>query len=44
MNHCDLPDPISDRLKDLQLELNQVNQELKELKQERMQINEHSNL
>ncbi|MDQ0999908.1 serine O-acetyltransferase [Neobacillus niacini] len=35
LDHCDLPDPIADRLKDLQTELTELRHELIELKKER---------
>jgi len=44
LNHCDLPDPIADRLKEMQVELHQLKQELAELKEERIKVNGHSNL
>jgi len=44
LNHCDLPDPVADRLKEMQGELNQLKQELDELKEERIKVNGHSNL
>jgi len=44
LNHCDLPDPIADRLKEMQVELHQLKQELTELKEERIKVNGHSNL
>ncbi|MFK9094861.1 serine O-acetyltransferase [Bacillus salipaludis] len=44
LNHCDLPDPVADRLKEMQVELNQLKQELDELKEERIKDNGHSNL
>jgi len=44
LNHCDLPDPIADRLKEMQVELHQLKQELDELKEERIKVNGHSNL
>jgi serine O-acetyltransferase len=44
LDHCDLPDPIADRLKEIQQELNQVKQELTDLKKERSPVNGHSTL
>ncbi len=43
-NHCDLPDPVSDRLREMQDELGQLRQELDKMKEERTKINEHSTL
>ncbi|MDN3019631.1 serine O-acetyltransferase [Paenibacillus sp. BSR1-1] len=43
-NHCDLPDPVADRLRDMQFELNQLKVELEELKEERIKVNGHSTL
>jgi serine O-acetyltransferase len=44
LNHCDLPDPIADRFKDMENELNRLRQELEGLKTERVEVNDHSNL
>lgn len=44
LNHCDLPDPVADRLKEMQEELIQLKQELEQLKGERTKVNGHSNL
>jgi serine O-acetyltransferase len=44
LDHCNLPDPIADRLKEIQQELNQVKQELTDLKKERSPVNGHSTL
>jgi len=41
-NHCDLPDPIADRLMEMQDELNQLKKQLSELKDERNKINGHT--
>src|SRR3954454_6012387 len=35
LDHCNLPDPIADRIKDLQIELTELREELIELKKER---------
>ncbi|MGG1678364.1 serine O-acetyltransferase [Neobacillus sp. NRS-1170] len=43
-NHCDLPDPVADRLRDMQYELDQLKDELEELKEERIKVNGHSTL
>jgi serine O-acetyltransferase len=42
LDHCDLPDPIADRIKDLQTELTEMRQELIELKKERNKVNDHT--
>jgi serine O-acetyltransferase len=42
LDHCNLPDPIADRIKDLQVELNELRQELIELKKERNKENDHT--
>jgi serine O-acetyltransferase len=42
LDHCNLPDPIADRIKDLQVELNELRQELIELKKERNKVNDHT--
>ncbi|MCL6572399.1 MAG: serine O-acetyltransferase [Bacillus sp. (in: Bacteria)] len=44
LNHCDMPDPIADRIREMQNELNQLKQELEELKGERIKVNGHSTL
>jgi serine O-acetyltransferase len=44
LNHCDLPDPIADRFKEMQDELDQMKKELAQLKEERTKINGHSTL
>ncbi|EKN69193.1 serine O-acetyltransferase [Neobacillus bataviensis LMG 21833] len=44
LNHCDLPDPVADRLKEMQAELSQLQEELFELKEEGIKVNGHSNL
>lgn len=36
LNHCDLPDPVADRFRDLQAELDQLRKELAKLNQERV--------
>jgi serine O-acetyltransferase len=42
LNHCDLPDPISDRLKEMELEINHLKQQMENLKEERVKVNDHS--
>ena len=32
LNHCNLPDPIADRIKDLEIEMTELKEELIELK------------
>jgi serine O-acetyltransferase len=44
LNHCDMPDPIADRLKEMESELTQLKQELEGLRKERIEVNGHSNL
>jgi serine O-acetyltransferase len=44
LNHCDLPDPIADRLREMEMEINELKQELKELGEERIKVNGHSTL
>jgi serine O-acetyltransferase len=44
LNHCDLPDPVADRFKEMQEELDRLKQELAELKEERIKVNGHSTL
>jgi serine O-acetyltransferase len=41
MNHCDLPDPINDRLKELEFEIEKLRIELKEATLERSKVNGH---
>ncbi len=35
LNHCDLPDPVADRLKEMEMEIAQLREQLKELQEER---------
>jgi serine O-acetyltransferase len=42
LDHCNLPDPIADRIKDLQIELTELREELFELKKERNKVNDHT--
>ncbi|MEH7248659.1 serine O-acetyltransferase [Neobacillus niacini] len=42
LDHCNLPDPIADRIKDLQFEITELKEELIELKRERNKMNDHS--
>ncbi|WP_307413493.1 serine O-acetyltransferase [Neobacillus ginsengisoli] len=44
LNHCDLPDPIADRLREMEMEINELRQELEELSEERIKVNGHSTL
>lgn len=44
LNHCDLPDPIADRLREMQYELDQLRDQLDDLKEERIKVNGHSTL
>src|SRR4051794_26499583 len=44
LNHCDLPDPIADRIREMESEVIQLRQELQELKNERIKVNGHSNI
>ncbi|MFP5115674.1 serine O-acetyltransferase [Bacillaceae bacterium C204] len=44
LNHCDLPDPVADRLREMQTDLDRLMYELEELKGERIKINGHSTL
>jgi serine O-acetyltransferase len=44
LNHCDLPDPIADRFREMESEVIQLRQELRELKNERIKVNDHSNI
>lgn len=41
LNHCDLPDPINDRFKDIELEIEKLRMELKEASLERSKVNGH---
>jgi serine O-acetyltransferase len=44
LNHCDLPDPIADRLKEIEWEIGQLKAELDYFKEEegRIKVNDHS--
>nr|WP_251026985.1 MULTISPECIES: serine O-acetyltransferase [unclassified Bacillus (in: firmicutes)] len=44
LNHCDLPDPVADRLREMQNDLDKLMHELEELKGERIKVNGHSTL
>jgi len=44
LNHCDLPDPVADRLREMQTDLDRLMYELEELKGERIKVNGHSTL
>lgn len=44
LNHCDMPDPVADRFKEMQNELDKLMDELEELKGERIKVNGHSTL
>ncbi|MED1467405.1 serine O-acetyltransferase [Bacillus salipaludis] len=41
-NHCDLPDPIADRLSEMQNEINRLQHHLDELEDEGSKFNDHS--
>ncbi|MDQ6595425.1 MULTISPECIES: serine O-acetyltransferase [Bacillus] len=41
-NHCDLPDPIADRLSEMQNEINRLQHHLDELEDEGSKLNDHS--
>ncbi|MBP2242850.1 serine O-acetyltransferase [Cytobacillus eiseniae] len=41
LNHSDLPDPVADRLKELESEMAKLNKELESLKKERSQVHGH---
>lgn len=42
LDHSNLPDPVADRIKDLQVELTELRQEIIELKKERNKVNDHT--
>ncbi|WP_045516570.1 serine O-acetyltransferase [Neobacillus niacini] len=44
LDHCNLPDPIADRIKEMQLELVELKEELIKLKKERTKVNGNSAL
>lgn len=44
LNHCDLPDPIADRFKEMENELAKLQNELELLRKERSKVNDHSYL
>jgi serine O-acetyltransferase len=44
LNHCDMPDPVADRLREMQNDLDMLMHELEELKGERIKVNGHSTL
>lgn len=44
LNHCDLPDPIADRFKEMENELSALKSEIERLRKERSHVNDHSYL
>lgn len=44
LNHCDLPDPVADRIREMEFEITKLKQMLENVKEERSKINEHSTL
>ncbi|KON85833.1 serine acetyltransferase [Sporosarcina globispora] len=44
LNHCDLPDPIADRFKELEKELHELKSEVETLRIERSQVHGYSDL
>ncbi|MBS4193384.1 serine O-acetyltransferase [Bacillus sp. FJAT-49705] len=44
LNHCDLPDPIAERFKELESEIAKLSIEIESLRKERSMVNGHSNL
>lgn len=44
LDHTNLPDPVADKIKDLEKKIEMLSQELKELQQERSREHEHQNL
>lgn len=44
LNHCDLPDPVADRLKEMENEITELKEELVRLKEERIKGNDYSNI
>jgi serine O-acetyltransferase len=44
LDHCDMPDPVADRFREMQSELDMLMHELEELKGERIKVNGHSTL
>jgi serine O-acetyltransferase len=44
LDHCNLPDPIADRIKELQLEIIHLKEEFTESKKERTKVNGHSTI
>lgn len=44
LDHCDMPDPVADRFKEMQNDLDKLMHELEELKGERIKVNDHSTL
>lgn len=42
LDHSNLPDPIADRIREVQMELSELREELIELKKERTKVNGHS--
>ncbi|GLB61405.1 serine O-acetyltransferase [Cytobacillus sp. NCCP-133] len=44
LNHCDLPDPIFDRFKEMEKEMQEIRDEVESLRKERSQVYGHSDL
>jgi serine O-acetyltransferase len=42
LNHCDLPDPVADRLREMEEEISELKQILKKVKEEGVKINDHT--
>lgn len=42
LNHCDLPDPVADRLREMEEEISELKQMLKKVKEEGVKINDHT--
>jgi serine O-acetyltransferase len=44
LNHCDLPDPVADRLKEMETEICELRQMLKKVKEEGVKVNDHTTI
>lgn len=42
LNHCDLPDPVADRLREMEAEISELKEMFKKVKEEGVKINDHS--
>ncbi|MDP4107725.1 MAG: serine O-acetyltransferase [Bacillota bacterium] len=44
LNHCDLPDPVADRLREMESEICELKEMLKKVKEEGVKVNDHTTI